>query len=130
MDHEDKRHYERIKLPYVIKFRSAEQDLLPQWDAVSPIDMSEVSICFFTIEEFKEGSKVQLLVTNPILKEERVYDCRVLRCEKSMNRWMFYKTVVAIENMPDDARETYLKVLHAFLEEINKNKKGRRRRSE
>lgn len=121
---ENKRRYERIKLPYVIKFRCVQPHAQTDWDVVNPIDMSENGICFLTVDKFIPGYKIQLhvLLTNSILMEERIYDCRVLRCDQSKLRSMFHKTVVTIENMADDAREVYFKVLHAFSEEARKNK--------
>ena len=106
----NKRQHERFKLPYVIKFRCAQTDSVTEWDAVNPIDMSDSDISFFTVDRFIPGSSMQLLVTNSILKEERVYSCRVFRSDKSKSRSMFYQTVVMIENMDADAKEAYLKV--------------------
>ena len=115
MEHHDKRRHERVKLPYVIKFRSLESKLYEDWDAVTPINMSESGIRFFTLHQFAPESKMQLLVTNPVIREARTYDCKVLRSEKSKNRGALYETVVIIEHIDDDAREAYLKVLDSFI---------------
>ena len=120
MDNKNQRRHERIKLPYVIKFRTPENKSFESWDAVNPINMSESGICFFTVFGFATGIPMQLLVTNPIQMEERVYDCKVLRSERSPTRPMFYETVVVIENVADDAKEIYSKLLKAFKDEADK----------
>ena len=87
---EEKRRHQRVRLPYVMKFRSQGSQ---HWDAVTPINMSESGIRFFTLEEFAPDSKMELLVTNPVIKEERTYECKVLRSQKSERRRAFYETI-------------------------------------
>ena len=115
MDHSDQRRHARVRLPYVIKFRSLESKLYEDWDAVTPINMSESGIRFFTLHQFNPKTKMQLLVTNPLIKDARTYDCKVLRSEKSNNRGALYETVVIIEHIDEEAKAAYLKVLDAFI---------------
>jgi len=114
MENENKRRHERVKLPYILKFRSGQSKSHQHWDAVTPINMSKSGICFITMEAFQAGATMELLVTNPILKEERVYECKVLRSTQLPLRPMFYETIVTIEKMSDDSKETYFKLLQAF----------------
>ena len=123
-DGQEKRRHQRVKLPYMMKFRSAAPGANKNWDAVTPINMSESGICFLTVEEFPEGSGIQLHVSNPLGDEDLMYDCKVLRCKKSRNRSVFYETVVTIENMSDEAREIYAKLLRAFSNEISRRQFG------
>jgi len=113
---DNKRRDQRVKLPYVIKFRSVDSQSHKNWDAVNPINMSKSGICFLTVDMFHEGDEMELLVRSPMLQEERVYKCKVLRSIQSESRPMFYETVVTIEDMDDDAREVYEKLLKIFVE--------------
>ena len=115
MNDENKRRHERVKLPYVIKYRSAQSGSDERWDAVTPINMSESGICFLTMEEFAVGSAMKLLMINPELNNEHIVDCEVLRSEKSPARTMFYDTVVTIEHMTEEARDMYVKLLQEFI---------------
>jgi hypothetical protein len=114
MENEEKRRHQRVKLPYVLKFRSLASNAPKNWDAVNPIDMSESGVCFLTVEQFIPGTDMFLLVANPTLGEERVYDCKVLRSEQAPDRSRFYKTVVTIENLDEETRKAYRKMLEAF----------------
>ena len=124
MDGQEKRRHRRVKLPYMMKFRSAKSGASKNWDAVTPINMSESGICFLTVEEFPVGTDLQVHVSNPLGDEELVYDCKVLRCRQSVSRSVFFETVVTIENMSDQAREIYMKLLHAFSSEIARKQSG------
>ena len=120
---EEKRRHQRVRLPYVIKFRNLDSKVHEDWDAVTPINMSESGIRFFTLNEFTPETNMQLLVTNPVIKEERTYDCKVLRSERSKNRGVLYETVVIIEHIDEKAKESYLKVLNAFISQREKTQK-------
>ncbi len=113
-DSKEQRRHERVKIPYVLKFCRREAGAPTNWDAVKPINVSESGICFLTTDRFTSGTEMHLLVTNPMLAEERVYDCKVLRSGKPQDHSRFYETVVTIENMDDDARRAYLKMLESF----------------
>ena len=123
-DGQEKRRHQRVKLPYMMKFRSAQPGARKDWDAVTPINMSESGICFLTVEEFPVGTDIQFHVSNPLGDEDLMYDCKVLRCHRSTARSVFFETVVTIENMSDQAREIYMKLLHAFSSEIAKKQFG------
>ena len=114
MNGQEKRRHERVRLPYVLKFRSLASNASKNWDAVNPIDMSESGVCFLTAEQFVPGTDMFLLVNNPTLAQEKVYDCKVLRSEQAPGRGRFYKTVVTIENMDDDSHKAYQKMLNDF----------------
>lgn len=124
MDGQEKRRHQRVKLPYMMKFRSAAPGARKNWDAVTPINMSESGICFLTVEEFPAGTDIQFHVSNPLGDEALVYDCKVLRCKKSRKRSVFFETVVTIENMSDQARKIYAKLLRAFSNEIARKQFG------
>ncbi len=124
MDGQEKRRHQRVKLPYMMKFRSAAPGARKNWDAVTPINMSESGICFLTVEEFPPGTDIQFHVSNPLGDEDLVYDCKVLRCKQSKARSVFFETVVTIENMPDQARTIYTKLLRAFANEISRKQFG------
>ncbi len=130
MDDSNKRRHERVRLPYVIKFRNLVSKAHQNWDAVTPINMSESGIRFFTLHEFTPETRMQLLVTNPVIKEARTYDCKVLRSEKSKNRGALYETVVIIEHIDEDARTSYLKVLDAFIHGSDLDMRKRNREEE
>ena len=124
MDGKEKRRHQRVKLPYMMKFRSIKPGAKKNWDAVTPINMSESGICFLTVQEFPVGTDIQFYISNPLGDEELVYDCKVLRCTQSESRSVFFETVVTIEEMSDQAREIYIKLLHAFSNEISKKQSG------
>jgi len=124
IDGQEKRRHQRVKLPYMMKFRSAKPGASKNWDAVAPINMSESGICFLTVEEFPVGDDIQLYVSNPLGGEELVYECKVLRCRRSKARSVFFETVVTIEEMSDQARETYTKLLRAFSSKIARKQSG------
>ena len=124
MDGQEKRRHQRMKLPYMMKFRSTKPGAGKNWDAVTPINMSESGLCFLTVEEFPAGTGIQLYISNPLGDEELVYDCKVLRCHRSKARSVFFETVVTIEEMSDQAREIYAKLLRAFSNEIARRQSG------
>lgn len=113
----NKRKHARVKLPYVIKYRTSEKD----WDAANPIDMSESGICFLTAQSFAPETPMQLRVRNPILQEEHIYECKVLRSTQLIDRPMFYETVLVIENLTDEARGAYIKLLNEFIKRNSGN---------
>ena len=115
MNNNEKRRHKRVRLPYVLKFRSLASNAPKNWDAVNPVNMSESGICFLTMEQFIPNTEMFLLVTNPALAEERIYDCKVLRSEKFQNHSPLYETAVTIENMDDDAKKAYQEILKAFM---------------
>jgi hypothetical protein len=114
MNDEDHRRHKRVKLHYTVKYRSTQSGLAENWDAVTPVNMSESGICFLTMEEYVIGSGMKLLVKDPVNNEEHIFDCEVLRSQKSPVRPMFYNTVVTIEHMPGPARDMYIKMLQGF----------------
>jgi hypothetical protein len=122
MDGREKRRHRRVKLPYMMKFRSTRPGAKEAWDAVTPINMSESGICFLTMEPLPVGSGIQFNITNPLGAEELTYECKVLRSRKSKTRSVFFETVITIERMPDQAREIYTKLLAAFSKEGNEEK--------
>jgi len=114
MNEENKRRHERIKLPYVIKYQSVQSESGEHWDSVVPVNMSESGICFLTMEKYMAGTGMKLLVTDPIKKNEYMFDCIVLRCVKSKTRPMFHETVVTIEEISDNTRKMFVNLLKAF----------------
>ena len=108
----------------MMMFLSTKPGAGKNWDAVTPINMSESGICFLTVEEFPAGTGIQLYISNPLGDEELVYDCKVLRCHRSKARSVFFETVVTIEEMSDQARETYTKLLRAFSSKIARKQSG------
>ena len=121
MNQDDKRHHERVKLPFVVKYQLAQAGPGGRWNLVNPINMSESGICFLTMEEYGEGVGVKVLLTDPVKKMEHIFGCRVLRCVKAKGRPMFHETVVIIEDISDEAKGIYSNLLKEF---------GRGRRAE
>ena len=124
MNGRERRRHRRVKLPYMMKFRSTRPGAKEVWDAVTPINMSESGICFLTVEELPVESGIQFNITNPLGDEELIYECKVLRCNRSKTRSVFFETVITIERMPDQAREIYTKLLDAFSKESEDKKDG------
>lgn len=121
MNQEDKRHHERVKLPFVIKYQRSQAGPAERWNLVNPINMSESGICFLTMEEYGEGAGMKILLTDPVKKTEYMFGCSVLRCVQAKGRPMFYETVVIIESISDQAKSMYSNLLKEF---------GRGRRAE
>ena len=123
-DGQEKRRHQRVKLPYMMKFRSVQPGTNKNWDAVTPVNMSESGICFLTMEEFAVGTDIEFYVSNPLSDEKLVYECKVLRCKKAKARSVLFETVVTIENMSEEAKEVYTKLLNAFSNEITRRQLG------
>jgi hypothetical protein len=116
MNGQEKRRHERIRIPYILKFRSLASNASRNWDAANPIDVSEKGICFLSAEQFIPGTDMFLLATNPLIEEERIYDCKVLRSDPTQEGSHFFKTVVTIENMDEETRKAYRKLLETFIQ--------------
>ena len=114
MNQEDKRYHERVKLPYVIKYQSAQAGPGERWNLVNPINMSESGVCFLTMEEYREGAGMKILLTDPVKKTEYMFGCSVLRSVKAKSRPMFHETVVIIEEISSEAKAMYSSLLKEF----------------
>ena len=113
MDDQEKRQSQRIRHPFTLKFRAKGEE---GWNGVTPVNMSDSGICLLTTEPYPVGSDMEVYISDPLGKESLVYECKVVRCEASKSRSMFYTTAVQIEKMSDYARLVYRKLLESFRE--------------
>ena len=110
----EKRKEKRVKMPYIIKYRQLSPPTEETgWDAVSPINISKSGICFYTMKQFQPGITFEMLVTNPVLLEERVHVATVIR--STLKRGFLYETVVSFEAMDENTRKTFYAAIEEYI---------------
>ena len=62
MPDKEKRRHERVQRPYTMKYFSKGEK---EWNAVTPINMSESGICFFTADKYSVGEDIQFYISDP-----------------------------------------------------------------
>ena len=112
----DKRKEQRVKMPYVIKFRpqNASQGS-GGWDAINPINISKTGICFYTTKQYEPGLILEMLVSNPRLLQESVYLSTVIRSRPSEKLKIFYETVVSIDAIEEDVKKSFYAAIEDFV---------------
>ncbi len=115
MPPENKRKYQRVRKPLIIRFRDP---LSPQglWEVVSSLNISQIGICFLTMKQYSTGVDLELKMTNAELGREIDFMSRVVRSEPSRKAKVFFETAVTFGELDSQARGLFERIIKVAID--------------
>ncbi|MCX5667388.1 MAG: PilZ domain-containing protein [Candidatus Omnitrophica bacterium] len=112
----DHRGEKRIEYHFIVRIRLVKPSGAAAWDVSTIRNISKTGLLFYSSNYYDHNADVEARIKNPIIPEEIICLCKVVRCELLKNMKDIYSVAVEITEMAPESREAYDKTIKLFMD--------------
>jgi hypothetical protein len=112
----DHRGEKRIEYHFTVRIRPVRLSGAAAWDVSTIRNISKTGVLFYSSNYYDYNADVEVRIKNPIIPEEIICLCKVVRCELLKDMKNIYRVAVEITAMGPEDREAYDKTIKLFLD--------------